>query len=96
MRFVEGDFFRSAVSFLFMTLQLALQRIERRVGSGFEGFGGFAVEYGASGQAQADIDDFFLNARARVLTRLKADNPHLTPAEPVADDPLQFQLPIPM
>ena len=34
--------------------------------------------------------------RARVLTRLKADNPHLTPAEPVAYDPLQFQLPIPM
>ena len=30
--------------------------------------------------------------RARVLSRLRADNPHIAPAEPVPDDALQYQL----
>jgi anti-sigma factor RsiW len=32
--------------------------------------------------------------RARTLSRLRTDNPHLTPDEVVTEDPLQYQLPI--
>lgn len=47
---------------------------------------------------KTDMDEVLASDafRARVLARLKSDNPHLAPLEPVADDPLQFQLPIPM
>lgn len=47
---------------------------------------------------KADMDEVLASDafRARVLAQLRLDNPHLTPAEPAAEDPLQFQLPIPM
>ena len=32
--------------------------------------------------------------RARVLSRLRADNGHLAPSEPTEAEPLQYQLPI--
>lgn len=43
------------------------------------------------GIGEAAASDAF---RARALARLRADNPHLAPAEPAADEPTQYHLPI--